>query len=103
VKPSEVQLDLATGIRARAEGETTGDSGAQVLGRLREKCREPGDAERVTTIRPTCALPLDVMQDCRKRRIPFPDPHRWEEQTGALRGWLRCTRCKEWTRQEALP
>jgi hypothetical protein len=71
--PSEVQLDLAAGVRARLEGETA-DPGAQVLARMRLACRDPatGGAAPVRTVRPTCAVPLDIMDDCRRRCEPFP-------------------------------
>lgn len=101
--PSEVQLDLAAGVRARTEGETTADPGAQVLAKLKLACREePGGARPVRTVRPTCTVPLDVMRDCRRRGVPYPDPHNWQDAPGDLAArWRRCARCGDWTPKEA--
>lgn len=99
---SEAQLDLAAGVRARAEGATTADTGAQVLARLRLAARDPtvGPAP-VQTVRPSCDLSLEVMRECRRAGRPFPDPHKWKDGPGELAGrWLRCDRCGEWTRKE---
>jgi hypothetical protein len=109
VKPSEVQLDLAAGVRARAEGETTADPGAQVLGRLKLACRDPatGGAAPVRTVRPSCALSPEVMADCRRRGAPYPDPHVWEPPPGWSKEhraeWLRCAKCHEWMPKEKTP
>lgn len=102
MKPSEAQLDLAAGVRARAEGETTADQGAQVLARLREHCRtEPGGAQPVRTVRPQCLLSPELRRQCYREKRPFPDPHRWKEESlGPFTGWMRCTRCGEWTRKD---
>ena len=103
--PSDAQLDLPAGVRARAEGETTADLGAQVLARLKLATRDPAlGAAPVRTARPSCNVPLDVMRDCRRRGEPFPDPHDWQDPPGELAArWWRCARCGDWTRKEPTP
>ena len=79
MKPSETQLDLMSGVRAKVEQNAKEDDpGAQVLARIRLQTQDPAiGAARLRTVRETCSVPLDVMAECRRDRRPFPDPHDW--------------------------
>jgi hypothetical protein len=70
-----------------------------LLQQLKASCGQPGGGRRVQTVAQSCSVPVAVMDDCRRRKVAFPDPHDWRPALSDAKGpWWRCATCGDVTR-----